>query len=200
MAHDISELEYSFFTESYSSIKEIKSTEKVWIELVYYKPASISCILKIYKKRNLEEIYRKLKNLHHPGLTAIYDVMVYHGDTYILEEMISGKTLDEYLTQEGSMSEQELIPVMCSLCDGLIFLHSQNPPLIHRDIKPSNVMLREDGSVKLIDFDALRIYREDNVGGEDTIHLGRNDVCGRKRRFISSGTQLSDSWNLRNRQ
>ena len=42
------------------------------------------------------------------------------------------------------------------LCDALGYLHSLTPPIIHGDIAPDNVILRPDGTIKLLDFAAAQ--------------------------------------------
>ena len=41
-----------------------------------------------YTHLDLEEIYLKLKGIHHPNLTTVYDVLYCDGNTYIVEENI----------------------------------------------------------------------------------------------------------------
>lgn len=81
----------------------------------------------------------------------------------VIEELIQGETLEQLL-REGEngqeMSFQERIRILMELCDGLSFLHSADPPIIHRDLKASNIMLTEDGVVKIIDYDAAKLYVE----------------------------------------
>lgn len=50
----------------------------------------------------------------------------------------------------------------------LEFLHGKD--IIHRDIKPSNIILANDGHIRLIDFDAARMPKEDLE--QDTRLLG----------------------------
>ncbi len=82
-------------------------------------------------------------------------------DLIVIEELIQGKTLEEVLeeSEKGEdLSFQERIRILTELCDGLTFLHSADPPIIHRDLKASNIMLSEDGVVKIIDYDAAKLY------------------------------------------
>ena len=50
------------------------------------------------------------------------------------------------------------------MCDGLKFLHGLG--IIHRDIKPSNLILQAGKIIRLLDFDAARIFKADK--DEDT--------------------------------
>ena len=79
----------------------------------------------------------------------------------VVEELIQGKTLEQVLSEAekgDSLPFEERIRILTELCDGLSFLHSAEPPIIHRDLKASNIMLTEDGVVKIIDYDAAKLY------------------------------------------
>jgi len=47
------------------------------------------------------------------------------------------------------------------LCDALIYLHTQDPPVLHRDIKPSNIKLAPRGVLKLVDFGLVKLLQPD---------------------------------------
>ena len=99
------------------------------------------------------------------------------GDNLIvIEEFVQGRTLHDILENEDQpLPFQERIRILTEICDGLSFLHSAQPPIIHRDLKASNIMLTEDGEVKIIDYDAAKIY----VRGEkkDTVLMGTHGVA-----------------------
>ena len=94
----------------------------------------------------------------------------------VIEELVQGRTLADILNDEGApLSFQERIRILTEVCDGLSYLHDADPPIIHRDLKASNIMLTEDGVVKIIDYDAAKIY----VSGEkkDTVLMGTHGVA-----------------------
>ena len=50
-----------------------------------------------------------------------------------------------------------MVDVADQVLDILVYLHSQNPPVVHRDIKPANLILeRHTGRIKLVDFGLAR--------------------------------------------
>ena len=61
------------------------------------------------------------------------------------------------------------------MLDGLGFLHDAPKPIIHRDLKPSNIIVTENGEVKILDYDAAKIYKPDNTG--DTTFLGTDGIA-----------------------
>ena len=111
-----------------------------------------------------------LKELRHPHLPSIIDI-IQDDDTYlILMDYIEGITLLEKLDAEGAQSESDVVKWAMQICDVLGYLHSRVPPIIYRDTKPSNIMLKPNGDVVLIDFGTARVYKE--TAEEDTSWLG----------------------------
>ena len=111
-----------------------------------------------------------LKNLSHPNLPSIIDIIDYEGSILIVMDYIEGNTLRKALEEYGPQPQEYVIQWAKQLCDVLGYLHSQNPPIIYRDLKPSNIMLKPDGTIVLIDFGTARRFNIEN--NEDTTCLG----------------------------
>ena len=93
-----------------------------------------------------------LKRLHHRYLPQVYDFLELNGEVYTVIDFIDGNTMGEYIRQGVKFDESQVVTWTRQLLDALIYLHSQNPPIIHSDIKPSNIMIGSDGNICLIDF------------------------------------------------
>ena len=111
-----------------------------------------------------------LKKLNHPMLVRIVDILEDDENVYIVEDFIEGSDLKHLLKEQKIIPEETLIPWFKDLCDVLIYLHEQDPPVIFRDMKPANIMLQTDGRLKLIDFGIAREYKEEST--EDTTMAG----------------------------
>ncbi|WP_081777802.1 serine/threonine protein kinase [Butyrivibrio sp. LB2008] len=111
-----------------------------------------------------------LKELSHPYLPSIVDVIDEDGRFLIVMDYIEGNTLEKALRLLGPQPQEYVIEWGIQLCDVLGYLHTRRPPIIYRDLKPGNIMLRPNGTITLIDFGTAREYKEANTG--DTSYLG----------------------------
>ena len=102
-----------------------------------------------------------MKNLDHPVLPRIVDIIDNGKTIYVIMDYIEGRSLDKELKEKGPQSEERVLGWAKQLCEGLSYLHSQKPPIIYRDMKPANVMLKPEGNtVKIIDFGIAREYKD----------------------------------------
>lgn len=91
-----------------------------------------------------------MKNLCHPAIPLIYDVEDDGDYLYIIEQYIEGESLTD-ICRKSLLSENKIIDLAIQICDIVVYLHSQNPPVLYLDLKPDNIIVA-DGRAALIDF------------------------------------------------
>jgi serine/threonine protein kinase len=106
---------------------------------------------------------RLLAALNHPNVAAIYGLEDIDGSPSLVMECVEGQTLAQRLAT-GPLPVDEALPVAVQIAAGLEAAHEAG--VIHRDLKPANVMIRRDGSVKILDLGLAR-STEPTAGGTD---------------------------------
>ncbi|MCR4647439.1 MAG: serine/threonine protein kinase [Lachnospiraceae bacterium] len=153
---------------------------------------------KIYIKKVLsiynEAVYNAIKENSIPGIPAIHELIKDSGELIVIEEYISGKTLDEMLSQNVIFTKEQIVNIALGLCEILGKLHSFNPPIIHRDIKPSNVIMTSDNRIFLLDLNAAK--NEDTEKGRDTKLLGTFGYAAPEQYGFGSSTVQSDIYSM----
>ncbi len=89
-------------------------------------------------------------SMSHPNIVNIYDVGREGNIHYIVMELIQGRTLSEYIKEQGPMSYPKVIALSKQIAAALAFAHKNH--IIHRDVKPHNVMITPNGTAKITDF------------------------------------------------
>lgn len=151
--------------EQYSVAKVYKNTDEKSIVLLRHNELKKEIICR--KCKGNGEVYKVLNGISYVNLPQVYAVSKNNKKITVLEEFISGVTVADILVN-GLYNEQGVRKVIKSLCDALTVLH--NNGIVHRDIKPENIIIADDGTVKLIDFDAARIFK--NGQSKDTKIIG----------------------------
>ena len=111
-----------------------------------------------------------MKKLDHPNLPRIVDIIETGETLFVVMDYIEGESLEKIVQLYGPQPEEVVIDWAKQLCMVLGYLHNQNPPIIYRDMKPANVMLKPEGTLKVIDFGIAREYKIDSL--KDTTNLG----------------------------
>lgn len=146
---------------NYEEIELLKQSEKSTVYLVREEDGEKVFVRK--KLKGQHPVYLTLINCKHPYLPDIYEVTMEDGYTTVIEEYVEGQSLGC-----AELSEKQLTGAAKELCSVLEFLHEKD--IIHRDIKPSNIIMAKDGHIRLIDFDAARMPKDDLE--QDTRLLG----------------------------
>ena len=107
---------------------------------------------------------------HIPRIIELYKDA--YGSLYVIEEFVQGNTFD-VLISDQTMPDNKKLKYFLDLLEGLTFLHNTPNPIIHRDLKPSNIMVTENGDVKILDYDAAKVYKPNSTG--DTTFLEQTE-------------------------
>ena len=101
-----------------------------------------------------------LANLIHPSLPRVTDYFLIQGQSqYLVMDYVEGQDLQEMLEDRGGPLPEGRVQVWAGqICDALVYLHSQTPPVIHRDIKPANIKITPSGQAVLVDFGIAKVY------------------------------------------
>ena len=90
-----------------------------------------------------------LASLNHPNIGGIHGLEESEGIKALVLEYIEGPTLAERIKQ-GPIPVDEALPIAKQIAEALEAAHEAG--VIHRDLKPANIKVREDGTVKVLDF------------------------------------------------
>lgn len=103
---------------------------------------------------------RILANLNHPGLPRVTDYFIVPGQgQYLVMDYIEGEDLERWRQRSrGSVNVNQVLRWMDQVCEALIYLHQQKPPIIHRDIKPANIVITTEGNAVLVDFGIAKLF------------------------------------------
>ena len=100
-----------------------------------------------------------VSTVEHPNIVKAYGFGMFGMRPYIAMEFLHGQSLADLLKQDGKLSKELAIKLLCQICDGLAHAHSSG--VIHRDLKPSNIMLAgPEQQVKIVDFGIAKILPE----------------------------------------
>jgi len=99
-----------------------------------------------------------LADLDHPNIARLLDGGVDELDhPFMAMEYVDGLPLLDYCTQNRLTLEQRLRLFM-AICNAVVYAHQHL--VIHRDIKPANILVRDDGTPKLLDFGIASLIDE----------------------------------------
>lgn len=101
----------------------------------------------------LKRFYREAQSaggLQHPNIVTIYDMGESEGRPYIAMEYVEGESLQKIISRRQSFPLALKLRIISQFCQGLDHAHKRG--VIHRDVKPGNILVRSDGTVKVVDF------------------------------------------------
>jgi hypothetical protein len=147
---------------------------------VHDKLEGVSRALKVFVTRGAEDALKReigfLRLVDHPNVVrVIWADRTDDGQSYLVSELVEGKSLDDYVRGGEQLSDQEAVEAVLQLLDALAAIHPdqtrvdairageisadelaelqelQHVGVVHRDVKPNNIILTPKG-IKLLDF------------------------------------------------
>ena len=102
-----------------------------------------------------------LASLNHPNIGSIYGLEESESVRALVLELIDGPTLADRIKQ-GPIPIDEALSIAKQIAEALEAAHEQG--VIHRDLKPANVKVKDDGTVKVLDFGLAKAFQPDPEG------------------------------------
>jgi hypothetical protein len=103
------------------------------------------------RKRFLREA-QSMARLNHPNIVGVYDAAQNDGVSYIVMELVQGRTLA--MISPAELTVHTALRYILDLLEALAFAHDNN--VVHRDVKPANIMVLPGGAIKVMDFGLSR--------------------------------------------
>jgi eukaryotic-like serine/threonine-protein kinase len=99
--------------------------------------------------RRFESEARAAAALNHPNILVVHDVGREHDTSYLVTELLEGRTLRAVI-EGGAVPLARALDCAVQIAEGLAAAHARG--MVHRDLKPENLFVTTDGRVKILDF------------------------------------------------
>lgn len=111
-----------------------------------------------YYREKFEREARNLSTLQHKNIVRVLESFQANGTVYYAMEYISGQSLDSVIIKSPHhcLDAATALGYTQQLGSALSFMHSKG--MLHLDVKPANAMVKDDGTVVLIDFGLSKQY------------------------------------------
>ena len=106
-----------------------------------------------------------LASLNHPNIATIHGIEESDGVKALVLELVEGPTLAERIA-EGPISVEETLAIAKQMAEALEAGHETG--VIHRDLKPANVKVKEDGTIKVLDYGLAKALESETATGTDS--------------------------------
>lgn len=133
-----------------------------------------------------------LMRIKHRSVMDIYDWGQTGDSHYLVTEYFPAGSLE--LRIRNLMTVRDSIDVFMQIAAALITIHRNG--LCHRDLKPANVMLREDGSIVLIDFGLATTLESTHLTKLGEVHGSPYYISPEQIDGTSNGDHRSDLYSL----
>src|SRR5688572_16891889 len=102
-----------------------------------------------------------LASLNHPQIAAVYGLEQGSNMKALVMELVEGPTLADRIAR-GPLALDEALPIARQIAEALDAAHAKG--IVHRDLKPANIKVRDDGTVKVLDFGLAKLSDPETPG------------------------------------
>ena len=147
------------FVRGYRRIRQLAGGRVSDLYLAESEQAGALVVLKVArdqeKENELDQSFRRflqeyeiVRRITHPSIVRLYDLGVSDEHAYLVMEYFRAGDLRSRM--KTGLAPREALRVAAAIAEALEAIHAAG--ILHRDLKPGNVMLRDDGTLALIDF------------------------------------------------
>ncbi|HHD79514.1 MAG TPA: hypothetical protein ENK98_07795 [Epsilonproteobacteria bacterium] len=136
----------------------------------------------------------KLLNSPHPNIINIDNIVRHQNNTmYIIYTYDEGVMLDEYIkNKKGDFENNEIYNIINPILDAVGHLHTLK--ICHFDIKPENILIKNDGSLLLLGFEASSLfydtYEECYCNGYTPRYAAPEQISVEKKSSLNRSTDI----------
>ncbi len=150
--------------------------------------------------RRLQREAQALGRIEHPGVTRLYSAGVcgspLAGSPYFIMELVRGVDPLAY-ADAHNLDTRARAELGMRIAEAVGAAHRQR--VLHLDLKPGNVLVREDGSVKVLDFGIARVLDDSPGAGTMTLlthPFGSSESMSPEQFDGRAGSAASDVFSL----
>lgn len=115
------------------------------------------------RRESLELFKREVKlarAVTHPNVCRIHEFLHMEGQDFLSMELVTGRSLESRIREEGPLPVEEALRIARQLCAGLAEAHRRG--VVHQDLKPANVLIEEgSGRAVITDFGIARLAEKE---------------------------------------
>jgi predicted Ser/Thr protein kinase len=105
-------------------------------------------------RQRLRREARAAATISHPSVAIVYALEEVNDHLFIASEYVRGETLRDEIAR-GPIAPERARAIAAEIAGALAAAHEAG--VIHRDLKPENVLIKPDGTVKVVDFGIAQI-------------------------------------------